>query len=64
MGKATYIGPVPPGDPMFSSGPEMFSRRESSKSSMTSPSATAGETPADSTSPSTKSKQDETPKSK
>lgn len=33
MGKAKYIGPVPPDDPMFSSGPEIFSRRASSKSS-------------------------------
>jgi hypothetical protein len=30
MRKDTYIGPAPPDDPMFSSGPEMFSRRESS----------------------------------
>jgi hypothetical protein len=26
MGKITLIGPVPPDDPMFSSGPELFSR--------------------------------------
>ncbi len=33
MSKATYVGPVAPDDPMFSSGPEMFSRRESSGAS-------------------------------
>ena len=30
MGKLTVIGLAPPDDPMLSSGPEMFSRRDSS----------------------------------
>lgn len=27
MGKLTLTGPVPPDDPMFTGGPEVFSRR-------------------------------------
>ncbi len=50
MGKATYKGLVPPDDPMFSNGPEMFSRPESKPSSMTSASDTTGVTPAQSSS--------------
>jgi hypothetical protein len=50
MGKLTYKGLVPPDDPMFSSGPEMFSRPESRPSSMTSVRDTTGATPAQSSS--------------
>ena len=44
MGKATYKGLVPPDDPMFSGGFEMFSRPESSRSSKTSASDKTGVT--------------------
>jgi hypothetical protein len=50
MGKFTDKGLVPPDDPMFSTGPELFSRRGSSASSTTSASATDGATQAPSTS--------------
>lgn len=50
MGKATYLGLVPPDDPMFSGGPQLFSPRASSPSSTTSPAATTRATPASSTS--------------
>lgn len=43
MGKATYKGLVPLGDPMFSTGPELFSRPESNPSSKTTAANTAGE---------------------
>ena len=33
MGKITLIGPVPPDDPMFSSGPQLFSRLGSQRPS-------------------------------
>jgi hypothetical protein len=42
MGKATYKGLVPKDDPMFSTGPELFSRPESSKSSTSTQTNTAG----------------------
>lgn len=42
MGKLTYKGLVPKDDPMFSTGPELFSRPESNESSMNTPSNTAG----------------------
>ena len=48
MGKATYKGLVPPDDPMFSGGPQMFSRVESKPSPVTSVSVTAGATPVQS----------------
>ncbi len=41
MRKITLIGPVPQDDPMFSSGPELFSRPESSASSRNTPASTA-----------------------
>jgi hypothetical protein len=50
MGKLTYKGLVPRDDPMFSTGPEVFSRLGSSESSKTSPKSTSGETPAESSS--------------
>lgn len=50
MGKLTYKGLVPPDDPMFSGGYEMFSRPESSRSSTASVSDTTGATPAPSSS--------------
>ncbi len=50
MGKATYKGLVPRDDPMFSTGPEVFSRLGSSESSRTSPKSTSGETPVESSS--------------
>lgn len=43
MGKATYKGLVPPGDPIFSTGPELFSRPESNPSSKTTSEVTTGE---------------------
>jgi hypothetical protein len=46
MGKLTYKGLVPRDDPMFSTGPEIFSRLESSASSTTSANATTGATPS------------------
>ena len=46
MGKLTYKGLVPPDDPMFSSGPEMFSRSETKPSSPTSESAVTAEIPS------------------
>lgn len=56
MGKITFKGLVPKDDPMFSTGPQLFSRPGSSESSTTSASATAGTMPAASTS----AKKDET----
>ena len=50
MGKLTYKGLVPRDDPMFSTGPEVFSRRGSSESSSSSPMSTSGETPVESSS--------------
>jgi hypothetical protein len=50
MGKATYKGLVPRDDPMFSTGPEVFSRLGSSESSKTSPKGTSGEAPVESSS--------------
>ena len=44
MGKATFKGFVPPDDPMFSTGPEIFSRHESSASSPSSATSTDGAT--------------------
>lgn len=44
MGKATYKGLVPPDDPMFSNGPEIFSCPESNESSTTPQNATTGAT--------------------
>jgi hypothetical protein len=44
MEKATYKGLVPQDDPMFSTGPELFSRPESNESSTSSPTATSGVT--------------------
>ncbi len=44
MGKATYKGLVPQDDPMFSTGPEIFSRPESNESSTTSQKVTTGAT--------------------
>ena len=48
MGKATYKGLVPQDDPMFSTGPELFSRPESNESLTNTPTDTAGATPANS----------------
>lgn len=59
MGKLTYKGFVPKDDPMFSTGPKLFSRRESTPSSPTSASATDGEMPAKSGSVETETEQDE-----
>ena len=66
MGKLTWIGQVPPDDPLFSSGPEMFSRYEFRASSTSSPRNTGGDTPVGSKSPSRKkrSRQDERGKTK
>lgn len=50
MGKATYKGLVPKDDPMFSTGPELFSRPESNESSTNTPADTTGATPANSNS--------------
>lgn len=50
MGKATYKGLVPPDDPMFLTGPELYSRPESTESSQTSASDMAGASPANSSS--------------
>ncbi len=50
MGKLTYKGLVPRNDPMFSTGPEAFSRLGSSESSISSPKSTSGETPSESSS--------------
>jgi hypothetical protein len=44
MGKLTIIGSLPPDHPIYSGGPEIFSRPESNKSSTTTANATAGET--------------------
>ncbi len=44
MGKITLRGPVPKDDPMFSTGPEIISRHESSESSTNSASDTTGVT--------------------
>lgn len=59
MGKGTYKGLVPQDDPMFSTGPELFSRPGSKTSSVTSASDTGGATPEASTS----AKQGQPPKS-
>lgn len=48
MGKATDLGLVPPDDPMFSSGPEVFSRLGSNGSSTNSASDTTGAPPTSS----------------
>jgi hypothetical protein len=48
MGKATYKGLVPRDDPMFSTGPEVFSHLGSSESLKTSPKGISGETPVNS----------------
>ena len=45
MGKGTHLGFVPKDDPMFSTGPEIFSRPGSKQSTPTSPDATAGAEP-------------------
>lgn len=49
MGKITWEGPVSPDDPMFSNGPEFFSRPESKPSTKNTPpnpaEVTAGESP-------------------
>lgn len=58
MGKATYKGFVPPDDPMFSTGPELISRRASTPSFETSPSATTGATRAMSDSAPSETEQD------
>jgi hypothetical protein len=50
MGKITRLGLVPQDDPMFLTGPELFSRPGSKPSSTTSASGTGGVTPAASTS--------------
>jgi hypothetical protein len=50
MGKATYKGLVPRDDPMFSTGPEVFSLLGSSESSSSSQKSTSGETPVESSS--------------
>lgn len=42
MGKATYKGLVPKDDPMFSTGPELFSRSASNASSTNTPIDTDG----------------------
>ena len=44
MGKGTYLGLVPKDDPMFSSGPELFSPLDFSPSSRSSALATDGAT--------------------
>jgi hypothetical protein len=62
MGKATYKGLVPSDDPMFSGGPQMFSRPESKPSSMTSASDTTGATPEQSSSFATEAMEAELPK--
>ena len=46
MGKITDLGLVPKDDPMFLNGPQLFSRRESNRSTTTSASATDGAAPA------------------
>ena len=48
MGKATYKGLVPKDDPMFLTGPELYSRLGSNESSTNTPSDTAGAPPANS----------------
>lgn len=58
MGKLTYKGFVPKDDPMFSTGPEAFSRLASTPSSETSPSATTGATRAKSDSAPVETEQD------
>jgi hypothetical protein len=50
MGKATYKGLVPRDDPMFSTGPEVFSRLGSSESLKSSQKSTSGETTVESSS--------------
>jgi hypothetical protein len=45
MGKATYKGLVPKDDPMFSSGPELWSHPGYDKYSTSTPTSTDGETP-------------------
>ncbi len=50
MGRATYKGLVPPYDPMFSTGPELFSRPESSASLRNTPTSADKKAPAASTS--------------
>lgn len=44
MGKATFVGFVPKDDPMFSGGPQLFSRPGSNQPSKTSPTGTDGNT--------------------
>ena len=46
MGNLTFRGFVPKDDPMFSGGPEIFSRPESRQSPTTSAPGTTGVTPA------------------
>lgn len=46
MGKGTFKGFVPKDDPMFSTGPELFSRPEYKPSSTSSAKSTTGATPA------------------
>ena len=50
MGKLTLAGFVPRDDPMFSTGPEIFSRPEYKPSSTSTAKSTTGATPAKSTS--------------
>ena len=58
MGKLTYKGFVPKDDPMFSTGPGVFSRLGSSGSSMTSDSAMDGATQAKQTSAPSETEED------
>ncbi len=46
MGKVTVIGSLPPDHPIYSGGPEVFSRRAFSQSSTSSAPSTDGETQA------------------
>lgn len=50
MGKLTYKGLVPRDDPMFWTGPEVFSRLGSSESSSSSQKSTGGATSVESSS--------------
>ena len=46
MGKVTDLGSVPPDDPMFLGGPQVFSNQQFKRFATTSASDTAGATPA------------------
>lgn len=55
MAASTYLGQVPPDDPMFLGGPQLFSRHESNGSTKNTVPNTTGETQANSTSTKKKS---------